>query len=43
MIKVQNNDDNYTQNLINDIHKENDINNSKKLFHFYHQECVNDI
>ena len=41
VIKVQNNDDNYTQNLINDIDKENDINNSKKLFHFYHQECIN--
>ena len=41
VIKVQNNDDSYTQNIINDIDKENDINNSKKLFHFYHQECIN--
>jgi len=40
LIKVQNSDENYNKNLINDINKENDINNTKKLFHFYHQECI---
>ena len=41
LIKIQNGDDNYIKNLINDIDKENDINNNKKLFHFFHQECIN--
>lgn len=43
LLKVQETDENYLKNLINDIDKENDINNNKKLFHFFHQECINII
>ena len=43
VLKEQNIDENYIMELINDINKGNDINNSKKIFHFYHQECINCI
>ena len=43
LLKVQETDENFQKELINDIEKENDINNTKKLFHFFHQECFNII
>ena len=41
LLKVQIIDEKYQNILFNDINKGNDINNINKIFHFYHQECIN--
>ena len=41
LLKVQIIDEKYQNKLFNDINKGNDINNTNKIFHFYHQECIN--
>ena len=43
LLKIQKYDDNYIRILINDIEKENDVNNVNKIFHFFHIECINNI
>ena len=41
LLKVQIIDEKYQNKLFNDINQGNDINDTNKIFHFYHQECIN--
>ena len=41
LLKIQEIDENYKKNLINDIEKGNDINNINKIYNFFHEECIN--